>query len=451
MKTLAMSILLLSISVLCDQEAQAQWKKTNWPTTTLSHPGIRRPNVFFGKGTGVPAAFASVSADTDTVFTRSTVFALASNAGSVYAGTYGNGVYVSSDNGGSWKQINTGLNDAYVHALAFSGSMLLAGTDAGVYLSSDNGASWSQETDGLASQVVYAFASIGATLFASTSTGGVFLSADNGVTWTPAGLGPTDVPALAVSGTTLFAGTYGDGIFFSTDNGTTWTAADSGLTTYNRVQALTVSGTTIFAGTRDGGVFRTISGDTVWAQADSGLSTPNVYALATSTPYLFAGTYEGGAFVSQDGGSSWKPMNTGIPQSIVFAFAVNGSELYAGLYGNGVWQASISALGKTTQVASHLPPATIQLEQNYPNPFNPSTTIRYGLGKRSLVSLKIYTMLGQEVATLGAGEQEAGFHEVRFDGSRLASGTYIYRLRAVPNDGSRGAAYVESKKLLLVR
>ena len=74
------------------------------------------------------------------------------------------------------------------------------------------------------------------------------------------------------------------------------------------------------------------------------------------------------------------------------------------------------------------PPERFELFQNYPNPFNPVTTISYQLTTDSKVSLRIYNMLGQEVTTLVDGEREAGYHREVWDASKVASGTYIYRL-----------------------
>jgi hypothetical protein len=88
-------------------------------------------------------------------------------------------------------------------------------------------------------------------------------------------------------------------------------------------------------------------------------------------------------------------------------------------------------------------PTAYELCQNYPNPFNPSTAIRYGLPRSSTVQLTVYNTLGQEVAILVQGEQEPGYHEVKFEGSGLSSGVYFYRLRA--------GDFVQTRKLLLVR
>jgi hypothetical protein len=89
-------------------------------------------------------------------------------------------------------------------------------------------------------------------------------------------------------------------------------------------------------------------------------------------------------------------------------------------------------------------PTEFALEQNYPNPFNPSTVISYQLPVAAgHVSLKVYDVLGREVATLVNEQKAPGNYEVKFDGSKLASGVYIYRIEA--------GKFSDAKKLLLIK
>ena len=85
----------------------------------------------------------------------------------------------------------------------------------------------------------------------------------------------------------------------------------------------------------------------------------------------------------------------------------------------------------------------IQLAQNFPNPFNPETVIQIAIPFSQTLSVKVYDYLGKEVQTLFEGTLNQGFHNLRFDGSNLASGTYYYRL--VSNE------LVETKKMLLIK
>jgi hypothetical protein len=75
-------------------------------------------------------------------------------------------------------------------------------------------------------------------------------------------------------------------------------------------------------------------------------------------------------------------------------------------------------------------PAAYKLAQNYPNPFNPATVIYYSIPERSKVTLKVFNLLGQEVATLVNQVQEQGSYPVRFEANNLASGLYFYKLEA---------------------
>jgi len=102
-------------------------------------------------------------------------------------------------------------------------------------------------------------------------------------------------------------------------------------------------------------------------------------------------------------------------------------------------------------VFSYAGPKEFKLEQNFPNPFNPITTIQYQIPaspksspkERTSVTLRIYDILGSEVATLVNEEKEAGYYEVNWNASNLASGVYIYRLQT--------GSFVSVKKMMLLR
>lgn len=83
------------------------------------------------------------------------------------------------------------------------------------------------------------------------------------------------------------------------------------------------------------------------------------------------------------------------------------------------------------------------LEQNYPNPFNPTTTIGFGIMEKGNVRLSVLNILGEEIAILVNGEQDKGYHKVEFDGSKLSSGVYFYKIQS--------GNFINTKKMILLR
>ncbi|MBN2012113.1 T9SS type A sorting domain-containing protein [candidate division KSB1 bacterium] len=96
-----------------------------------------------------------------------------------------------------------------------------------------------------------------------------------------------------------------------------------------------------------------------------------------------------------------------------------------------------------TAVAKHETPMGYKLSQNYPNPFNPVTNIQYTIPRSSVVSIKVYNLLGMEVATLIDEVKPAGHYQIAFDGSQFAAGVYIYKLQA--------AGFSAARKFLLMK
>ncbi|MFA5886749.1 MAG: T9SS type A sorting domain-containing protein [Patescibacteria group bacterium] len=143
-------------------------------------------------------------------------------------------------------------------------------------------------------------------------------------------------------------------------------------------------------------------------------------------------------------------------------FAVNVSGLFNGRYWAQVAQVingqavvklpdanmkykveAISTLTTTDVETTENLPISFNLSQNYPNPFNPSTTISYSVPENSFVTLKVYDILGKEVAILVNEEKTVGNYQVNFDGSQLASGAYLCRLTA--NN------FIQTKKMVLMK
>jgi hypothetical protein len=166
----------------------------------------------------------------NTGLTNTKILTLAVNGNNIFAGTYGGGIYFSTNNGLNWTQVNSGLWNTFVSAIDLCGGNIYAGTyGSGVFVSTNNGLNWTAVNSGLTNPNVYSLAISGSNIFAGT-LGGVFLSTNNGANWTAvnSGLVSLYIYTLAFSGSNIFAGTW-SGIFLSTDNGTNWVPVNSGL------------------------------------------------------------------------------------------------------------------------------------------------------------------------------------------------------------------------------
>jgi len=86
---------------------------------------------------------------------------------------------------------------------------------------------------------------------------------------------------------------------------------------------------------------------------------------------------------------------------------------------------------------------TFALNQNYPNPFNPTTTIKFQIPKQAFVTIKVYDILGKLVETLVNENKDAGYYDINFDASNLASGLYIYKIEA--------GTFNDTKKMILIK
>ena len=210
------------------------------------------------------------------------------------------------------------------------------------------------------------------------------------------------------------------------------------------VQSLAINSTGhIFAGTSGGGVFRSTDNGDSWTEVNTGLTNHSIRSLAiNSSGDIFAGTDDGGVFRSTDNGDSWTEINNGLTSAVVLSLAINSTgHIFAGTSGGGVFR-SLESTTSVREVAGQLP-SSFFLGQNYPNPFNPLTIIEYSLPRSGDVSLIIYNLLGEEVARLVDGFQQAGEYNTNWNASKISSGTYFYRLQA--------GDFVQTRKMLLLK
>lgn len=130
---------------------------------------------------------------------------------------------------------------------------------------------------------------------------------------------------------------------------------------------------------------------------------------------------------------------------VFFVDAIPGTSLFTGDDNAlGTWQYFSAVVTQiTTSVENPGVVSSFNLEQNYPNPFNPSTTIKYSVAERSNIAIKVYDMLGKEVASLVNTVKDAGSYEVDFSAQNLASGMYVYSITA--------GNFTSSKKMMLLK
>ncbi len=163
--------------------------------------------------------------------------------------------------------------------------------------------------------------------------------------------------------------------------------------------------------------------------------------LNLSTSGMLAGTNGGGIFLFSDNGDSLGTFNESLTNLNVHTLAMDSlGYVYAGT-DSGVFK----ILTPQTGVRQHDNniPIGYKLEQNYPNPFNPVTNFQFSIANCQLTILKVYDVLGREVATLVNEVKQPGEYTAIWDAANVPSGIYFYRLIA--------GSYIETKKLLLLR
>jgi photosystem II stability/assembly factor-like uncharacterized protein len=255
------------------------------------------------------------------------------SGGHLYAGTYGGSVFISADQGQSWKESSVGLPAIEITSLAADGINLYAGTaGSGVYRSADNGRTWQAVFVGLPLRgYVKSLAVSGTELFACLNPlgDGIYRSTDQGHRWIAVNawlpVGRENTTALFASGANIFVGA--NGVFRSSDRGQSWMKTSL---PESPVFSFVANNKSLFVGVRDG-IYRSIDEGRSWMKADVGLSEINCPTLAVSGSNLFVGTNDGRIYRSANQGRRWTDVSPKLQTKIsVTSLAASGTNLFAG-------------------------------------------------------------------------------------------------------------------------
>ena len=270
---------------------------------------------------------------------------------------------------------------------------------------------------------------------------------DAGATWDSAGMFLPQAGAEAgwnnsasLRGNHIWFGTNNTRVYHSTDFGSTWTSGPTtgSLNTYSlhfSSPTVGIGGGTAIVKTTDGGV--------TYGAPVTVPGAGNILGVEGKGDDFWCGR---GAVIyrSTDGGATWALEHTAAGTVQAMDFYDDGGCLRGWAVGAtgsiAMIDGTVSGIGNGN--FSELP-ASFKLNQNYPNPFNPSTTISFEMPKSGVVELKVFDMLGREVASLVNGFRQAGTYRVDFNAIGLASGVYVYRIKA--------GDFVESKKMTLLK
>ena len=429
----------------------------------------------------------------------------------IFAGTI-DGIFRSTDYGSTWVESDNGLtNDNILTLVPRPGNRVFAGSALGyITSSSDNGETWTR-IGALQGNIESISFNTDNHIFVTTNIYGAFRSTDEGKSWTKLNFGSGNLNRLlTINSKNYIFASDGKGIFRSTNNGNDWTRLDF-VSNVTEIQCLVInSQDNIFVGGTEsstyphiGKVYRSTDNGENWTDASNGLSAAgfrflevgpnnNIYAAAISdieniycstdngetwnelynagnsyiTSLAINENYQvfvsiwdynddmlkGRVFRSNDDGENWVEISNGLPGININSLAINSSGyIFAGTAGASIYR----SINPTTSVRYHLinTPYTFSLSQNYPNPFNPTTKIEYSIPKSSLITLKVYDILGKEVATLVNEEKPAGNYSIQFIAENLSSGIYFYKLSvsAFPSQDRQAGNYFSVKKMILIK
>jgi len=390
-------------------------------------------------------------------------------------------LFVSTNNGNSWRKLNPNLDSAQLETIVGNNNVLFIGSGYGVFRSKNSGNNWEKMSNGMPNNINSSSIAVYDSIVVVTDgTSGIYRSDDLGESWTY-----NSVPDL-FSGEAVSVST--DGVFYlgsgsvntlfkSEDLGLTWLQLNNPL--YNSaVNSIGIDGSLIYCGLSNNGVIMSLDGGETWVESNFGLASRKVQCMSISNNEHFVGTSSGlykeitsaitpiidyGNELNQNAISlRWK-ITPGITeyriqistdsifQSLIVDQVISDTSYNASNLNfmttyywristvTDYWDDKFSPIQKIV-IAN---PMNYELYNNYPNPFNNETNIHIDVPYSSEIKLILFNILGERVRTIEKSFVEAGSYYYKLESNNLASGIYLLRLV--------GDNYSKTLKIVLLR
>lgn len=448
------------------------WIPVNSGLTNLNVNALYQKDatIFAGLSGGEGIAYSTNSGDSwnePSVYVSIVCNAFASIGIAVFAGT-DNDLYRSTNVGTGWISWGTqspGLSGKKVISLVtkneFTGSgfsdVIYAGTEGnGLFRSTNNGYEFTQYAASTISstQTITSMVSASFYLFIGVEGQGIYASTNGGGAWDNTGLTNLNVYSMIADGSFIrYAGTSNCKVFRREGSsfGGTWEEISNGLIGSSAVKALVYDGTYLYAGTAGNGVFKALATD---AALPLPVELTTLSATVKGNSVLLK--WSTSAEVNNYGFEVERSKASNVWEKIGFLSGAGNSNSIR----NYEFKDQNLCNGKCTyrlkqvdndgayEYSSEVDvlinsPAEFSLAQNFPNPFNPSTKIKYSIPEAGIVTIKIYDLLGREIDVLVDEYKDAGIYEQEYHAGDLANGFYFYNLTS--------GNYTEVRKMLLIK
>jgi hypothetical protein len=363
---------------------------------------------------------------------------------------------IRTTNGGTYTNaLGTGIGAAVpiFNIWAIDGNTALATgstTSTFVYKTTNGGTTWSTvftQSGGFINVITMKDANTG--FMQGDPVGGrwsLFRTTNGGTTWDSTGMYLPQAGTEA--GWNNAISTVGDNIWFGTNNTKVYRSTNFGMSWTAQVPTgvAGASGSDVHFNDANNGMYggaslvTTTNGGTTWT-ANAGSGTGNYSGITGYGSNWWTVRFSAAVGFSSNNGTAWSVAYTTTSGTVAditksrTGLFLYGSKNNGGMIKYGITTGINPVGGEVVKNYS--------LSQNYPNPFNPTTNIKFAIPSNGLVSLKVYNMLGKEVATLVNGNLSAGAYTYDFNASNLASGVYFYKLES--------ANFSEVKKMMLVK